>query len=505
LSVLQIAHNAIHAKLLNADRDTKLKVSQLLSYKVEGAEYSDAYKSHSWDGRSSFFDYRSGSFPMGFVHLVYSDLKRRGYNVQLVRPKAPEALGPENPIVDPFEEDPRYDYQPETVRKLLKHRSMIARIATGGGKSRIAKLAYARIKRPTLFLTTRSVLMYQMKEAFEGMGLNVGVLGDSVWEPRRGINVGMVQTLVARQAEPTDDMNAEQAERQRIVRAKTIKLLEYMEFLIGEEAHEAGGSSYYEIARHCRNAHYRLALTATPFMSADEERNMRLMAAFGPVGIEISEEMLIGRGILATPYFKRIKQPEAPTGVRRTSSYQRAYDLGIVKNTWRNQQIAIEAVRATKYGLPVMILVSRKEHGAILKQMIASAGVRVEYIFGESSQDKRAATLAKLKRGDIQVLIGSTILDVGVDVPAVGMVILAGGGKAEIQLRQRVGRGLRAKVIPPNVCLVIDFTDPFNNHLRDHALTRFAIIDGTPGFAENVLPIGSDFNFDALGLKKIAH
>jgi len=208
---------------------------------------------------------------------------------------------------------------------------------------------------------------------------------------------------------------------------------------------------------------------------------------------------------LAKPYFKRIKQPEPPKGVRRTSSWQRAYDLGIVKNEWRDQQIAIEAIRATKYGLPVMILVARKEHGAILKKMVASAGARVEYIFGESSQEKRAATLAKLKRGDINVLIGSTILDVGVDVPAVGMVILAGGGKAEVQLRQRIGRGLRAKKGMPNVCLVVDFVDPHNTHLRDHALTRFAIVDGTPGFAENVLSIGADFDFDALGFRKIVH
>ncbi|MBH8434009.1 hypothetical protein I8Q59_09430, partial [Acinetobacter baumannii] len=43
------------------------------------------------------------------------------------------------------------------------------------------------------------------------------------------------------------------------------------------------------------------------------------------------------------------------------------------------------------------------------------------------------------------------LLDGGVDVPAVGLIILAGGGKAEVALRQRIGRGLRAKKFGPNV------------------------------------------------------
>ncbi len=37
-----------------------------------------------------------------------------------------------------------------------------------------------------------------------------------------------------------------------LVRQQTIKLLELFEFVILEEAHEAGGNSYYEIMRHCK-------------------------------------------------------------------------------------------------------------------------------------------------------------------------------------------------------------------------------------------------------------
>jgi superfamily II DNA or RNA helicase len=96
------------------------------------------------------------------------------------------------------------------------------------------------------------------------------------------------------------------------------------------------------------------------------------------------------------------------------------------------------------------------------------------------------------------VLIGSTILDVGVDVPSVGAVILAGGGKAEVEMRQRVGRGLRAKKNQANVCFISDFIDISNKHLMSHSYERKHIIDTTPGFAEGVLPVGSSFDFGVL-------
>ena len=84
----------------------------------------------------------------------------------------------------------------------------------------------------------------------------------------------------------------------------------------------------------------------------------------------------------------------------------------------------------------------------------------------------------------------------GVDVPSIGLIILAGGYKAEVGHRQRIGRGLRAKKTGPNVSFILDYSDKFNAHLRDHARTRRAIVDATPGFAENVIKQGDDFPWD---------
>ena len=86
------------------------------------------------------------------------------------------------------------------------------------------------------------------------------------------------------------------------------------------------------------------------------------------------------------------------------------------------------------------------------------------------------------------------------DVPAVGLIVFAGGGKAEVALRQRIGRGLRAKKSGPNAAFVLDFADDYNNHLKMHYMTRRAIVEGTPGFAENIV---NDFDYAGIGFNKI--
>lgn len=536
---LKLLANARIARLDGADRATKAQIAHLLSYRVEGCEFASAFKAKTWDGRSSFFSHKDATFPAGFTHLVHNELIAKGRSVQVIRRPLPAPLGPENPTVDEFgNDDPRYDFQLKALRQVEKHGRGIIQVATGGGKSKIAKLIVARYRRVTMFLTTRGILMYQMKEGFEGAGFNVGVVGDGTWAPVRGVNVGMVQTLVAQLEEP--DVNAEirsmvksQAEaeekakakklpapisltraqlvvraeevvkRKNLIRRRAIKLLELVEVVIGEEAHEAGGNSYYEILRHCKNAQIRVALTATPFMRADAEDNMRLMAAFGPILIKVSERTLIDRGILATPYFK-FWESKPHDKLRKSSPWQRAYTLGYTENGYMLADIVADARRAAHYGLPVMTLVLRKDHGTALRDRMRAAGLRVEYIRGENDQAERKRALTRLGTGAIDVLIGTTILDVGVDVPAVAMVQLAGGGKAEVALRQRIGRGLRAKKKGPNVTFIVDYTVPVNAHLRDHARARRAIIEDTDGFKQNILPKGQDFDWSMFDLAKRA-
>lgn len=502
--MIQLAYNAIVGKLINASHQEKLAAQEALSYRPEGF-------SSSWDGKASFFDYNTGMFPAGFAHYMQTALIKRGHKVGLVRKPLPEPLGPEFPHIDDFGYTERYSYQPEVMNKLLSHGQIIAQVATGGGKSRIARMCYARIARRTLFLTTRNVLMYQMKESFEeNLKERVAVFGDGFWhhpgnnlEKAPKFNVGMVQTFAERLKEP-DPYASEEVKREQLQRRnETIELLKTFEFVILEEAHEVSGNGFYDIMCECKNAHYRLALTATPFMKDNEEANMRLMAVSGSIAIKITEQMLIDRGVLARPIFKYAQLKECNPKLKRSTPWQRAYNYGIVNDDYRNKLIAAEIIRAKRYGLTSMVLVQHKEHGHNLTEIFKKNGIRAKFIFGESEQTERKAALKQLSDGEIDVLIGSTILDVGVDVPSVGFIVLAGGGKAEVALRQRIGRGLRAKKFGPNVALILDFSDHFNSYLREHAVNRRAIVERTPGFNEGILRNGADFDYEALGFSRI--
>lgn len=543
---LTLLANAVTARLDNADRDTKLMISELLSYTVEGAEFMTG----GWSGKASFFSMRSGTFPAGFFHGVHQALLKAGHKVRIAKKPLPAPLGPVSPVVDGFgNDDPRYDYQLAALAAVERHGRGIIQVATGGGKSKIAKLIAARFRRMTMFITTRGVLMYQMKKGFEEAGFKVGVVGDGVWEPINGINVGMVQTLVSQLEETSLDaerrkvagkiLSAEERavtvlktkltkakatalqinkqidalclrqEKERpdeaeivarakaayraavLQRAKLIRVLEMVEVVIGEEAHEAGGTSYFNILQHCKNAQIRVALTATPYMRPDAEANLRLMAAFGGVLIQISEKTLIDRGIFAKPTFKF--HHSAPHKLlKKSTPWQKAMLYGYVDNPHMRADLIAEAQMAAARGLPVLTLIQRKAHGDILARAMREAGLRVAYIQGEDDQEARERELKRLEKGTIDVLIGSTIVDVGVDVPAIGLVQLAGGGKGEIALRQRIGRGARAKKVGPNVFFVTDYTTGPNSYFKEHTAERRKMIESTDGFREGILLPGQD-------------
>jgi superfamily II DNA or RNA helicase len=487
---VEIVSNNLKSKLLNPNREIKILVTELLSYYVEGYDKTDAFKAGRWDGRSTMFDWATDTFPVGFKNLVNACLHKEGYQVINISKPLPEPLGSVPSVLGGFSYTDRYDYQWDGVKALEERGIMIARLATGAGKTFHAALATVRINRPTLILTKRQPLMYQFWERMKKFGFDPGIVGDNRFLIREKLTVAMAQTL-SKRLESDDDIG-------EAVR----KYLRKVEFVIGEEVHEISDNSYYNIIKNCPAAHYRLGLTATPFMHSATESKMRLLGAFGSVGIEVSEKTLIDRKINARPIFKFASYTQ-PKRLKFNSNYQKSVYEGITHCDERNQVIVEYSKKAAAAKIPTLILIQRQEHGRILKALCKDAGLKVEYIFGENDSEERRVALRKLDTKKIDVLIGSKIVDVGVDVPAIGLVIMAGGGKAEIGYRQRIGRGLREKYSGPNVCFILDFLDNHNRFLHDHYLERMRVIKSTPGFSENLLKENEDFPWELFSGKMV--
>ena len=73
------------------------------------------------------------------------------------------------------------------------------------------------------------------------------------------------------------------------------------------------------------------------------------------------------------------------------------------------------------------------------------APLRVGLVHGRLKAADRDAEMARFRDGDLDVLVGTTVVEVGVDVPEATMMIVQGAdrfGLAQLhQLRGRVGRG----------------------------------------------------------------
>ena len=73
------------------------------------------------------------------------------------------------------------------------------------------------------------------------------------------------------------------------------------------------------------------------------------------------------------------------------------------------------------------------------------AGLRVGLLHGRMSADEKDATMAAFQRGEIDGLVSTTVIEVGVDVPNASVMVIEHAerfGLSQLhQLRGRIGRG----------------------------------------------------------------
>jgi ATP-dependent DNA helicase RecG len=82
------------------------------------------------------------------------------------------------------------------------------------------------------------------------------------------------------------------------------------------------------------------------------------------------------------------------------------------------------------------------------------AGVRVAMLHGQLPAEEKEAVMARFVAGEIDVLVATTVIEVGVDVPNASVMVISDADRFGIsqlhQLRGRIGRGGH-----PGVCLLL--------------------------------------------------
>jgi ATP-dependent DNA helicase RecG len=129
----------------------------------------------------------------------------------------------------------------------------------------------------------------------------------------------------------------------------------------------------------------------------------------------------------------------------------------------------------------------------LLRQHPALDGLRIEVLHGRMAPDAKDAVMSAFAAGDVHVLVATTVVEVGVDVPnATAMVVMDADrfGVSQLhQLRGRIGRG-----DAPGVCLLVTGVGPGPAYDR---LT--AVADTTDGFALSQVDLEARREGDVLG------
>jgi ATP-dependent DNA helicase RecG len=82
------------------------------------------------------------------------------------------------------------------------------------------------------------------------------------------------------------------------------------------------------------------------------------------------------------------------------------------------------------------------------------AGLRVELLHGQLPGEEKESVMRRFAAGQTDVLVATTVIEVGVDVPNASVMVICNADRYGIsqlhQLRGRIGRGIH-----PGICLLI--------------------------------------------------
>jgi superfamily II DNA or RNA helicase len=463
-------------------------VRNATSYYVEGFQFNRAYRNHVWDGKKHFFEAPTQSFPAGLVNLVIDAFREYdpGGRVRLVDETLAQMPAIGNHGFDLAGIDfgkGAFDYQLAAANELVKGRRGVLKIATNGGKTEIAIAVTKHLALPTIFIVDSVSLLTQTRRRFAArLGLpeeEIGLIGDQQFSVGRWITVATPDSLRTRMTVPDVQEG-----------------LTRWQVLWADECHHVAAETFYEVLARIP-AYYRFGLSGTPLDRADGA-DLKLLAATGPVLYEVPNKLLVERGISVPPHVDMIKIQLPVLPAKKGLTWREVEARGVVDNPHLNEAVAAKALEQALAGKQVLVLVDKTKQARTVQALI-NGGMTVtpewspklravrghklvtEYISGKDDGEIRDNVLSRFKNREINIIIATTILDEGVDVPNIDVLILAAGGKGKRQLLQRVGRGLRTGVGKVRL-LVIDFANFCHPWLIRHSLARLRTYKGEDCF-----------------------
>lgn len=384
----------------------------------------------------------------------------------------PEEQLPEYPAI------PLRDYQEAAVASALHWGRGVLDLPPRAGKTRMAAEIQRRLNLPCIWIAPTERIVAQtvaVLEGFFGRHYAAKVTRAAVAHELQGVKVAVCTAAMAGR------LPAEwYASR---------------EMIMVDEFHHAAAKTYRkDIWPKLEHIYYRFGLTGTHFRSGDDA--MAMHAVLSQVVYKVTPEELLRRGYLVPTHavFLPVNAPRL-RGVGRT--FHGGFgDAGIHSHEIRSRMAVDAALALHRLGRRVMVLVGTKSQGrglceALLRALPAPPpGARfqsAEFLSTDTPRQIQQPVIDSFLEGaEVKVLLGTSLLGEGVDLPSADALIYARGEKAEVTLTQNI---YRVGTAQPNkrAAIVVDFADRHNRYLMAHSVERLRLYYREPTFSVTIL------------------
>lgn len=465
-------------QIITDDDELLEKLHKYLSFKLSGVEYTPAYQ-NGWNGITYLLS-KNNKFNYGLLSKVKQFLSDHNITYSIEDKRSFIITNGELDITKNLEKHhliPR-DHQIKILTAAHATDRGIIRAATGSGKTLCTALITAKINKPTIIYVIGLDLLDQFYKLYVKLfNEPIGYIGNGVCNIER-INIASIWTVgrslkLDNKDIVDDDGDNNEKELDENNQAKIISLLNETKVHIFDESHVVTTNTILEIYKNI-DPEYIYGFSGTPFR--DDNSDLQINGILGEQIINVSASELIDLGLLAAPLIKFYTVPKMPTG----NNYQSVYKECIVENNTRNNLIAELSKELIDKKYTPLVLFKQIKHGEILLEKLEEMNIKCAMLYGNDSLDKRNEIKDKLINKEINLILASTIFDLGLDLPELNALILCGGGKSSIRALQRIGRVIRAYP-GKKFAAVADFYDQVK-FLKKHSLARYKIYSSEAGF-----------------------
>ena len=225
--------------------------------------------------------------------------------------------------------------------------------------------------------------------------------------------------------------------------------------VIVDEQHRFGVEQRDALRMKAKQPPHLLVMTATPI-----PRTVA-MTVFGDLDISTLRELPGGRVAITTHLIPVLEKPHFLNRAweRVKEEADKGHQIYIVAPRIVNPSKKLTEREIAAAELLGEELLDNEEMTAVeeLAPQLATGalkGLKIAVLHGKLSSDVKEQTMSAFARGEIQVLVATTVIEVGVDVPNASMMVIMDADRFGVsqlhQLRGRVGRGS-----VPGLCLLV--------------------------------------------------